>query len=323
VRNRITARAFSNIALIKYWGKLPTKLNSPATPSISLAVSALKTETTVCRIESGRDKFILNGKPTDMATSQRLREYLDIWRKQKLIAGHFLIESRNNFPTGAGLASSASGYAALAVALGAFTETPIDKAELSRLARIGSGSAARSVVGGLAFLPDGKNPAAKLIMPADKIPWGMVMAIVESKHKKINSRTGMGHSAETSPYYQSWIKSAKSDCRKMLRAIYRNNLAEIGITAEANALAMHACMMSARPPLVYWHPATVEIITRVPFWRKSGLETYFTIDAGPNVILLGRKPDLLQIARRVKRIAGVKDVVVGFPAGGAEVIRWN
>jgi diphosphomevalonate decarboxylase len=320
VKNRVAARAFANIALVKYWGKLPTRLNSPATPSISLALSVLKTETTISKIDSFQDRIILNGKSADTATTKRLTEYLDIWRKRKLIAGHFLIESRNNFPTGSGLASSASGYAALARALGAIAESPIDIAELSRLARIGSGSAARSVVGGLASLPDGENPAAKLILPAEKVPWGMVIVIVESRHKKIGSRSGMEHTAKTSPYYLNWLKQAKIDYRRMLKAISRKNLTEIGIIAEENALAMHACMMSARPPLVYWHPATVEIITRVPFWRKSGLETYFTIDAGPNVILLGRKPDLLQIARRVKRIAGVKDVVVGFPAGGAEVV---
>ncbi len=320
MKNRVTARAFANIALVKYWGKLPTKLNSPATPSISLALSALKTETTISKIESFQDKIVLNGKSADTATSERLTEFLDFWRKRKLIKGHFLIESRNNFPTGSGLASSASGYAALVKALGAIAESPIDIAELSRLARIGSGSAARSVVGGLASLPDGKNPAAKLILPAEKIPWGMVIVIVESRHKKIGSRSGMEHTAKTSPYYPDWLRQAKTDYRMMLRAIGRGNLAEIGKIAEANALAMHACMLGARPPLVYWHPATVEIITRVPYWRKLGLETYFTIDAGPNVILLGKKADLLQIARRVKRIAGVKDVVVSFPAGGAEVV---
>lgn len=320
MKNRVTARAFANIALVKYWGKLPTQINSPATPSISLALSALKTETTITKIKSFQDNIILNGKSADTATTKRLTEYLDIWRKRKLIKGHFLIESRNNFPTGSGLASSASGYAALARALGAIAESSIDITELSRLARIGSGSAARSVIGGLASLPGGENPAAKLILPAEKIPWGMVIVIVESRHKKIGSRLGMEHTAKTSPYYPDWLKQAKTDYRKMLKAINRRDLAEIGKIAEENALAMHACMIGARPPLIYWQPTTIELIKRTQSWRDKGLEVYFTIDAGPNVILLGKKPDLSQIARRVKRIAGVKDVVVGFPAGGAEVI---
>lgn len=323
MKNRVAARAFANIALVKYWGKLPSGINSPATPSISLTLSALKTDTTVTRIESSNDRFFINGKPADSATSRRLTEYLDRWRKRKLLRGHFAIESQNNFPTGSGLASSASGYAALATALGAMSEVSISITELSRLARIGSGSAARSVIGGLASLPDGKNSAAKLVLPAGKIPWGMVIAIVENQQKKISSRIGMGHSAETSPYYSNWLKQAKSDYRKILKAIKRKKLNEIGNIMEFNALAMHACMMSARPPLVYWHPATIELIKLISRWRDEGLETYFTIDAGPNVILLGKKANLWQIARRVKKVDGVKKVIVSNPGDGAKVTKWN
>jgi diphosphomevalonate decarboxylase len=296
VKTRVLTRAFANIALVKYWGKLPTKINSPATPSVSLALAALKTETIIERID---------------------------WRQRKLIKGHFYINSKNNFPTGSGLASSASGYAALAMGLGALAERKIGIAELSRLARLGSGSAARSVIGGIASLRDGIDPAAKVIIRAEDVPWGMVIAVVEDQQKKVSSRLGMGHSSKTSPYYKNWVAQAKADYKQILKAIASKNLSKIGKIVEANALAMHACMMSSRPQLVYWQPATVELIRMAPIWRKQGLETFFTIDAGPNVIFLGKRTDLLQIARRVKRIAGVKKVIVSKPGGGAEVVKWN
>jgi diphosphomevalonate decarboxylase len=323
VKTRVLARAFANIALVKYWGKLPTKINSPATPSVSLALAALKTETIIERIDSKSDNFIINDSNPDKETLERLSNYLNIWRQRKLIEGRFSINSRNNFPTGSGLASSASGYAALAMGLGAMAERKIGLAELSRLARLGSGSAARSVIGGIASLPDGNDPAAKAIIRADDVPWGMVIAIVEDQKKKISSRLGMGHSAKTSPYYKDWVRQSKADYKQILKAIASKNMSKIGEIAEANALAMHACMMSSRPPLVYWQPATIDLIRMTPIWREQGLETYFTIDAGPNVIFLGKQTDLLQIARRVKRIAGVKKVIVSKPAGGAKVVKWN
>jgi diphosphomevalonate decarboxylase len=323
VKTRVLARAFANIALVKYWGKLRTNQNSPATPSISLALNALKTETIVERIESARDRFVINNSKPDKETIDRLADFLDIWRSRKLIRGRFLINSRNNFPTGSGLASSASGYAALSAGLGEFSEKKIGIGELSAIARLGSGSAARSVIGGLSALPSGENPSAKIIMTASKIPWGMVIAIVEDSQKKISSRLGMGHTSKTSPFYKSWVNQAKVDYKLMLKAIERMDFSQIGEIAETNALSMHACMIGSRPPLIYWNPATLELIKSTSLWRKQGLETYFTIDAGPNVIFLGKRDDLSQIARRVKRIAGAKKVIVSLPASGAEVIKWN
>jgi diphosphomevalonate decarboxylase len=323
VKTRVLARAFANIALVKYWGKLPTKINSPATPSVSLALESLKTETIVERIDSKTDRFVINGVKADKKSEARLAEYLNIWRKRNLLKGYFYINSRNNFPTGSGLASSASGYAALAVGLGALAERKLTISQLSKLARFGSGSAARSVIGGLAVLPDGADPEAKQIAKAENISWGMVIAIVEIKEKKISSRIGMEHTANTSPYYNEWVSQAKRDYKNILKAIKQKDFKTIGQIAETNALAMHSCMMSARPPLVYWHPATVELIRMAPIWREQGLETYFTIDAGPNVIFLGKQANLWQIARRVKKIAGVKKVIVSKPGGEAKVIRWN
>ena len=318
---RVTARAYANIALVKYWGKIPGLNNIPATPSVSLTLKALKTETVIERNDSGRDQFILNGIRVDKQSLIRMKDYLDYWRNNKLIEGGFLISSNNNFPTKAGLASSSSGFAALAVGLGAFAKRKISRQKLSRLARIGSGSSARSIVGGLAALPTGSDPAARLLIEYNKIPWGAVIAEVESNSKKIDSRTGMELCRKHSPYYKSWVTQAMSDYKRMLKAVNDLDFTKVGEIAEANALAMHACMIAARPSLMYWSPVTFKIIQAVRKWRDGGLEVYFTIDAGPHVVLLGLKKDIMKISKRVRQIEGIKSVIKSEPVGGAEVIR--
>ncbi len=319
--SRVTARAYANIALCKYWGKLKAEGNLPATPSISLALDVLRTETKVCRVDGNSDQFQINGKSADESTRQHLARYLDLWRDRKLIDGHFSVESQNHFPTAAGLASSSSGFAALAMALSGFAGQKLNKMELSRLARRGSGSAARSIPGGLARLPVGSDPAATRIISAREIPWGMVVAIVEGAEKKISSREGMRLSIQSSPYYKAWLAQAKQDYRDMQDAIKRMDFVQVGNICEANTLAMHACMIAARPLLLYWTRATVEIIHAVKEWREDGLDIYFTIDAGPHVLLLCKLGDLENITAEVKRIKGVAQAMAGRPAGGAKVIE--
>jgi diphosphomevalonate decarboxylase len=316
---RVTARAYANIALCKYWGKLPGANNLPATPSISLAISGLKTETMVEVLEHGPDSFKLDGRKPDETTAKRLEEYLDYWRDRRLLKGSFAVLSKNYFPTGAGLASSSSGYAALAKALSALSPKKIPDAKLSRLARMGSGSAARSIPGGLSALPVGKDPAAKLLLSPEEIPWGMVVVIVKSGEKEISSRQGMELSRKTSPYYKSWLSQAARDYSSMLDAIKKKDLSQIGEICEANTLAMHACMMATRPPLIYWNRATIEIIHAVRRWRAKGLDAYFTIDAGPHVAILARREDLNSISTRARRLNGVISAKTSLPAGGAEI----
>jgi diphosphomevalonate decarboxylase len=323
---RVTARAFANIALVKYWGKQPAAAgrdNSPATPSIALALDKLKTETIIERVDAPGDRFFINDKPADASSFKRLTEYINLWRKQKLIDGHFVVSSQNNFPTRAGLASSSSGYAALAIALSAFSKRKLNLSQLSLLARIGSGSAARSVTGGLSALPNTKNPAAKLIMPAGDIPWGMVIALTGEIEKDIGSRQGMELSRKTSPYYKSWIDCAEKDYRNMLKAIKRLDFTQIGEIMEANSLAMHSCMMASRPALIYWNNATINILQAIRKWRNDGLETYATMDAGPHVALMGHKHDLNRIAARAAKVAGVKAVIKCHPAVGAGIVKCH
>ncbi len=316
---RVTARAYANIALCKYWGKIPGGENLPATPSISLALTGLKTETMVEPLERGPDSFRLDGHRPDKNTADRLKTYLDYWRKNSLIKGYYAINSKNYFPTASGLASSSSGYAALAKALSEFSSKNISDANLSRLARIGSGSAARSITGGLSAFPMGKDPEAKLILRPDEIPWGMVVVIVKSAEKEIGSRQGMELSRKSSPYYQSWLLQAAKDYKSMLASIKKKDLTKIGEICEANTLAMHACMMATRPALIYWNNITIELINAVMRCREKGLRAYFTIDAGPHVVILSKREDLNSIASRARRIEGVISAKISLPAGGAEI----
>ncbi len=317
----ITARAFANIALIKYWGKRDLPGNVPATPSISLALDALKTETTVIPLPEGDDRFYLNDAETDSKTAARLKRFLDLWRGQGLLKGTFEVHSRNVFPTGAGLASSASGFAALTQAMAGVSEKPIRRSLLSKLARRGSGSAARSIPGGLAALPPTNDPGARILLPAEKVPWGMAVAVVKAAQKKVGSTEGMQRSRSTSPYYAAWVSRTKHDYKDMLEAVSAMDFTRIGELTEASATAMHACMIATRPALVYWTGTTVDLLHAVREWRADGLEAYATIDAGPHVALLCRLKDLDAVAERTRAIAGVETVFIGKPAGGAEIVK--
>jgi len=183
---------------------------------------------------------------------------------------------------------------------------------------MGSGSAARSVTGGLSHLPTGKNPTAKILKSPEEIDWGMVIAIAESETKQISSRAGMELS-KSSPYFRTWIRQAADDCRNMIGLIEKNDFSGIGELAEANALAMHACIISSRPGIIYWSDTTIRLMEACRRYRTNGLECYFTIDAGANVIFLTKQGNMQKLARRLRSLKGVKQVLSGKPAGGAEI----
>ena len=319
----VSARAYANIALVKYWGKRDNVLNAPATPSLSLALEALRTDTRVERIATGPDQVELDGYPADEKTTSRIREYLNLWRDLDLIQGAFSIRSSNNFPTAAGLASSASGYAALATALGALAERKVSRRELSRLARRGSGSAARSIPGGLAALPAGPDPTARKVLSADSIPWGMVVAVVEAPAKEIGSTEGMVRSRLTSPYFNAWVRTARHDYRRMRYALQDLDLEQVGAITESNALAMHACMIATRPSLVYWSEATVELLRLVREWRDKGIQAYVTIDAGPHVVFLCPREQLEKVESLAAGVEGVVNAYASLPAPGARIVEWS
>ncbi len=317
----VTAQAHANIALVKYWGKQPGPDHVPATPSISLALDKLVTKTTVKRSKDRSDRFRINNSAPDGTAFHRLARYLETWRKENLIEGYFHVSSENSFPTKAGLASSASGFAALAMALSAFAEKKLSRKDLSRLARRGSGSAARSIPGSLAVMPLSVDPSARVLLPAEKVPWGMVVAVVTGGKKHIGSTEAMELSRQTSPFFSTWISQAKRDYKEMLAAIENLDFTRMGEISEGNAKSMHACMMATRPALIYWSGTTVDIIRAAQQWRADGLETYVTIDAGHHVALLGKLKDLDKIAKKTSKLHGVTKALICKPAGGAEILE--
>jgi len=320
---KVLARAYANIALVKYWGKHTVRGNGPATPSISLCLDALQTDTEVSRIKNDFDEVYLDNKVADEKTTKRIVSYLDIWRKEKILKDHFRISSVNSFPTASGLASSASGFAALATALAPFAEIIISRTQLSQWARMGSGSAARSVPGGISALPSGGNPSARKVIGYQDVPWGMVVCVVDAPSKDVGSTEGMILSSKTSPYYNAWVKTAKTDYSLMLKSLKEGDFTSVGKITEENALAMHSCMIATRPSLVYWSGVTIELLHAVKIWRKNGLETYATIDAGPHVVFLAKRSDLNRVESEAKKIDGVLNTFIANPAPGAEVISWE
>ncbi len=323
-----TARACANIALVKYWGKRDAALNLPAAGSLSLTLAALVTETTVtfdAALE--RDMLELDGAP---APADRVSPFLDLVRAQANVTTRARVVSRNHFPTASGLASSASGYAALALAASRAAGLSLDTRELSILARKGSGSAARSIFGGFVRMhagarADGTDAFAEPLAspPADRLLGAvrMVIAIVGGGAPKAHgSRDAMDHTAATSPYYASWIAQVPKDLAAAEAALAAGDLQALGELAEANALAMHASAIAARPGVIYWQPATLAALAAVRDLRAQGRAAWATMDAGPHVKVLTSANDADAVARALAGVHGVTETIISTSGGPAEVI---
>lgn len=323
----VTAVAHSNIALVKYWGKRDKRLNLPAVGSISLTLKALSTTTAVSfKQKLKSDYFVLNDKQADGEKTGRVSRFLDIIRKRGGLSLCAEVRSSNNFPTGAGLASSASAFAALAYAAMAAASLHTDKKELSLLARQGSGSAARSIFGGFVEMrrgtrKDGRDAFSTQI--ADPSFWDvrMVVAVTDTGEKKIASSEGMQSTAITSPYYKAWIEASDTDIREMRAAILKKDIEKVGELTENSCLKMHALMMSGRPALIYWNKATVDILHFVQELRSQGLPAWYTIDAGPQVKVLTLPAYETVLMKKLAVVHGVRSVIVSSPGPDACILK--
>ena len=318
-----TARAFPNIALIKYWGNRDHALRIPANSSLSMNMDGLQTTTTVTFDASPHaDAVVLDGVEQSGAAKERVVRVLDRVRSIARIDAYAHIDSRNNFPAGAGLASSASGFAALAVASAAAAGLQLDEASLSRLARLGSGSAARSVPGGYVEWQAGVDDASSFAFSiAAPEHWDLrdAIAIVDVTHKSVGST--QGHTlADSSPLHQARVATIPERLRLVKEALLARDFAKMAPLVEADALAMHAVMMTSEPPLLYWQPATLAIIHAVRTWRAEGLPVCFTIDAGANVHCVCESHAADEVRDRLQRIAGVQEVLLVRPGAAAHVI---
>ncbi|HTE56029.1 MAG TPA: diphosphomevalonate decarboxylase [Kofleriaceae bacterium] len=327
----VSARAHANIALVKYWGKRDAALNLPAAGSMSLTLAALTTTATVTASQGGRDELELDGHAVVGPTLARFSAWADLVRAA---AGgpelRFQVTSANDFPTASGLASSASAYAALALGVSRAAGLSLSPEELSVLARRGSGSAARSIFGGLVVMrpgtrSDGSDSHAEQLMSADELasswPLAMVIAVVGGgRVKGISSRAAMDHCAETSPLYAGWLASVPGDLAAARAAIEQRDLHALGEVAEQSALTMHAAALAARPAIAYFRPATIALIEAVQELRRAGTTAFFTMDAGPHVKILTTPSEAAAVARRVSQVADVSKVIESGPGGGAEVV---
>ena len=310
-----TAEAHANIALVKYWGKRDEALLLPEAGSLSLALDALRTVTTVA-LDAARDELILDGiaaKPKELARARALLDAAGIHQPA-------YIESQNEFPTGAGLASSASGFAALAVAASAASGKPRSIRELSALARLGSGSATRSVPGGWAVWRD---ESAEQLCPPSHWAVCMVVAACRAGEKEVSSRDGMRSTQETSPFHREFIAQCGRDLPRAIEALYTKDIHALGTIAETNALRMHADALAADPPILYWLPATVACLDRIAKLRREGIAAYATIDAGPHVVALCLAADAERVREVLAEIPGVERAFICKPAGAARVLAGS
>ena len=291
-KEKCTIFAPSDIALCKYWGKRNSELNLPLTSSLSISLGNLGSTTTLSFCERN-DEIILNNN-TLASNSEfviRAKKFLDLFRPTPKT--FFKVDTHNNIPTAAGLASSASGFASLVLALDDLFQYQLSTPELSILARLGSGSACRSLWQGFVewdkgTRDDGMDSFAK---PIDII-WPELcvgLLIVESGPKKISSREAMQRTVETSALYKQWPTQVEHDLALIKQAIQIKNFELLGSTAEQNAIAMHATMLDAHPAIDYSTAETLRIREQVQQCRHEGIPVYFTQDAGPNLKLLFEK----------------------------------
>lgn len=324
---KATAIANSNIALVKYWGKRDKNLLLPNNSSISVALDGLHTATTV---EFGskykKDEVVLNGKEASGKELEEIIKHLDRARLMAKTKNMAKVVSVNNFPTAAGLASSASGFAALSAAVSVAAGLNLQEKELSILSRLGSGSASRSVYGGFVewkkgTRADGSDSFAIQLFPENHWPEFRVITVVtELKEKKIKSRAGMEQTTKTSPFYRGWLETIEKDLADMKRGLAEKDFSLVGKVAEANCLKMHATMITTNPPLVYWNGGTISAMNAVFGLRDSGTECYFTIDAGPQVKVICLEKDAGKIKNSLKHIEAVKETKICRVGCGVKIV---
>ena len=319
---KVTARAHTNIALVKYWGKADEELIIPQNNSLSLTLDHFYTDTTVQFDPTlTADQFTLNGQAQK---TTKITQFLDIIRQMAASQLFARVESTNHVPTMAGLASSASAYAALALAGSKALGLDLNSKDLSRLARRGSGSACRSIYGGFVEWQKGDSDQTSYAVPlVENLDWDlkMIAIVVNDKQKKIASRAGMQNVVHTSPYYSAWVKRSKEDLLALKQAIAEKDFTQLGKIAEGNAMCMHALNLSATPHFNYFEAESLKAMQLVEQLRGQGLECYYTMDAGPNVKVICQGKDLKAIVDSLSQEFSNEQLLVASAGPGAEILE--
>jgi diphosphomevalonate decarboxylase len=317
-----TARAHTNIALLKYWGKVDEALITPTTTSISLTLDEFYADTTVWFDKSLQsDQLILDGETISGSAAQKVSRFLDVVREMADINDKAYVVSNNHVPTAAGLASSASAFAALAGAASKAAGLNLSVTELSRLARHGSGSATRSIFGGFAKWVPGDDRTSFATPIFEKVDWPiqLLTVVINDQPKKIGSRLGMQHSKNTAPFYDMWVRLANSQVNDMILAIQQHDIVKLGELAEANALQMHAMNTTSVPPFNYLTDKSWQVIMIAQELREQGIPVYATMDAGPNVKLISRPEDTFIIKKELANIVTSSQIIIASPGPGIKV----
>ena len=316
-----TAIAHPNIAFIKYWGNRDDAERLPANGSISMNLGSLHTVTTVTfRDELKDDVLTIDGKNIYGAALSRVNSFMDHIRALAPDVRYAEIVSQTNFPMGAGIASSAAAFAALALAAGNAAGLDLNENECSRLARLGSGSACRSVPDGFCEWSadtSAGDSCAVSIAPASH--WDLIdlIAVISEEHKKVGSSAGHA-AAFSSPFQDERVHTAPYRVEKCRNAILNKDFAALAEVSELDMTMMHAVMMTQDPPLFYWEPASLRVMKAVRQWRdEKGLDCFATLDAGPNVHVICTAKSAIEVLFLLKKIPGVQEVLTSAPGGKA------
>jgi len=307
-----TAVAHPNIALIKYWGKAQGELNVPATPSLSITLDTLCTRTQVQ--SAARDRIFLDGNETDDA---KISACIAALREAHALPP-IEVETRNNFPTASGLASSASGFAALVTAIDHEFGLGMDAATRSDYARRASGSAARSIHGGFVRL-SGPDWRARQVLAEQAWPLEVVVAITTTSRKEVSSSVGMRRSMD-SPFYQGWVSSTRVDYEAGIAVVIERDFERLAELAEHSCLKMHGLMLATRPGLIYWNSATIACLHAIRELRASGTPVFFTVDAGSQVKAICAPGRASEVANTLRALPGVIETLVTGLGAGARIV---
>ena len=320
------ARAYTNIALIKYWGKKNEELILPMNNSLSLTLDAFYTETEVIFSDSYMvDEFYLDGTLQDEKATKKVSQFPDLFRKEAGLSLKASVISQNFVPTAAGLASSASGLAALAGACNTALKLGLDDLSLSRFARRGSGSACRSIFGGFVEWEKGHDDLSSYAKPVPSDSFeddlAMVFVLINDQKKEVSSRNGMRRTVETSSFYQGWLDSVEGDLYQLKQAIKTKDFQLLGETMERNGLKMHGTTLAAQPPFTYWSPDSLKAMDAVRQLRKQGIPCYFTMDAGPNVKVLVENSHLSEVQETFTKLFSKEQVITAHAGPGIAIIE--
>jgi diphosphomevalonate decarboxylase len=322
-QQKATCVATSNIAFVKYWGRIDDDLRLPMNGSISMNLDAATTTTTVEFDESlPTDQVTLAGTLLNEKQAARVFAHVDRIRAIAGLQTRARVASQNNFPMGAGIASSASAFAALTVAAASAAGLSLSDRELTILARQGSGSACRSVPAGFVEWHYGATDEASFaeqIAPPDHWDLRDLIAITQTAHKEISSALG-NKLVGTSPFNETRVALAHRSVEAIRRAILNRDWTTFGEETEREAIRLHVVAMTSQPPIFYWNPATLAIIQAVLGWRREGLEAYYTIDAGANVHVMARAGDAAATEVRLRALGGVTGVIHNRPGLGAQPV---